>query len=252
MRCDPSGFLLGVAYSLICLELLAQAFSSPLSLVPILLFGPSSPMAAVPDNAVRRRGAVRDEEIRNVRQRVDDVEQALDQHTVQLRSHEQRLQFVESACRLVLRGFECVPEFLTSRERDYRLAKASFITTFVTELRNCTTAEATTLIDEAEGLLCEHDGEVMVGLFPTGGTLNGKADGVLRLQHGFAGLRVGHLLAAAGRWCHETHTLFRDRVRRNKGEKGKGKDKGKGKGKGKPMLKGKGRGAQAKAAAAPL
>ena len=128
--------------SLICLELLAQAFSFPLSLVSILLFGPSSPMAAVPDNAVRRRGAVRDEEIRNVRQRVDDVEQALDQHTVQLRSHEQRLQFVESACRLVLRGFECVPEFLTSRERDYRLAKASFITTFVTELRNCTTAES--------------------------------------------------------------------------------------------------------------
>ena len=88
----------------------------------------------------------------------------------------------------------------------------------------------------------------MVGILPTGGHHGTNPDGVLRLQATWAGGRVSYLLATAGKYLPESHQVFSDRVRRNKGEKGGGKGKGKeGKGNG----KGKFKPPQAKRAAAP-
>ena len=62
--------------------------------------------------------------------------------------------------------------------------------------------------------------------------MDDKPDGLMRLQPGFAGQRLSHVLVQASRYLADTHQLFQDRVRRPFGEKGADKGKGKGKGQG--------------------
>ena len=205
----------------------------------------------------RRRGRGEDgEQHRAVRARVDDAETRLDSlDLAALQRHETRIQFVEAPFRLVLRGFQCVPEFLRLlRSNDLRAAKTAFIPSFVDELKEQSGPEVAHLIEECENLLVDRQGWVLLGVFPTGGHFNDVPDGLLRLQPGYAGSRLSHLLAQASRYLADTHQVFQDRVRRPQ-PGGKGGDKGKGKGKqvgGKGKAgKGKAKGPQPKMAAAP-
>ena len=62
-----------------------------------------------------RRAAARaqhEEEGRRTQQRLDDVEVRLDGMQSRLEQHDLRLCFLESHIKVVLRGFDAVPEFL--------------------------------------------------------------------------------------------------------------------------------------------
>ena len=87
------------------------------------------------------------------------------------RAHDQRLLYLEAYTKVVLRGFTCVSEFLRAKDQHFKLAKQAFVASFVAELRSQCLAEATHVVDEAETLLCENQGIVVVGVFPTGGQL---------------------------------------------------------------------------------
>ena len=82
-------------------------------------------------------------------------------------------------------------------------------------------------MDEAETLLCENQGIVVVGVFPTGGHLGTVPDAVPWLQASHAGGRISYWLATAGKYLPESHQCFSDRAKRDQREKGMGKGKGK-------------------------
>ena len=185
---------------------------------------------------------------RRVRQRLDDVEQRIEEAEAMNRNHDQRTSFQESPQRLVLRGFACVGEFFRTRGEDFPLAKRAFIGAFFQELKEHCGPEVTHQIEEAEGLLADRNGWGVVGVYPTGGSLDESPDGLLRLQPGFVGNRSGYLLCSSALYLQRPRQLFQDRVRRIDA---KGKGKGKGKKGGKGNGKGKDKGPQPKRAAAP-
>ena len=197
------------------------------------------------DNGVAqaKRAARRAEtadQLRNVRMRLDDVETRLGATAARVEHHELRLGYLEASLKIVLRDLNCVQEFLRNKDTDYKLAKGAFIAAFFAELKDTCTAEANWAINEAETLAVEHDGLVLVGIFPTGGHWEGTADAVLRLQSSWVGGRISYLLTAAAPYLGETRQLFTDQVRKPKGKgKGEGQPKGKGKNKGKGGKKGK-------------
>ena len=189
----------------------------------------------------RRRARAAADGERSVRQRLDEMETRMDTTEALCRAQDARVLYLEAYTKVVLRGFSLVGDFLKDKERDFKLAKQAFIAAFIHEFRDKAFAEATHVLEEAETL-------VVVGIFPTGGHHGTNPDGVLRLQATWAGGRISYLLATAGKYLPESHQVFSDRVRRNKGEKGGGKGKGKdGKGNG----KGKFKPPQAKRAASP-
>ena len=194
----------------------------------------------------RRRADIRadrDNEVRNVRQRLDETETRLDGVDSRLRGHETRLKCLEAPYRIVLRGFTAVREFMAIFDGgDFKGAKTAFIPSFVQELRDKTGPEVAQLIEELDTLLCERQGWVLLGVFPTGGMMGEFPDGLMRLQPGGVGNRVSTLCSQVSMYLAESHQLFQDRVRRDKGE-GKGKAKGKGAGKkgGKGKAKGLGK-----------
>ena len=196
----------------------------------------------------RRRHRPQVEGERSVRQRLDDLETRMDTQESKLRGQDQRMLYLEAFTKVVLRGFACVSEFLRAKDQDFKLAKQAFVASFIAELRNQCFAEATHVVDEAETLLCENNGVVVVGVFPTGGHLGPVPDAVLRLQASHAGGRISYLLATAGKYLPESHQCFSDRVKRDQREKGLGKGKGKEK---KGGGKGKFKAPQPKRAAGP-
>ena len=116
-----------------------------------------------------RRAAARaqnEEEGRRVRQRLDDVEVRMDGMQSRIDQHEMRLGYLEAHIKVVLRGFDAVPEFFRSRDGDFRLAKSAFIAAFMAELKENNGAEANASLAEAETLICDDNGLVVVGSFP--------------------------------------------------------------------------------------
>ena len=111
-----------------------------------------------------------------------DMETRMDATEALYRSQDTRLLYLEAYTKVVLRGFSSVGDFLKDKERDFKLAKQVFIAAFVHEFRDKAFAEATHVLEEAETLLCENNGVVVVGVFPTGGHHGTHPDGVLRLQ----------------------------------------------------------------------
>ena len=86
-----------------------------------------------------------------------------------------------------------------------------------------------------------------MGIFPTGGRSDETLDGLLRLQEGSRGHRIGYLLSSIGRLLPQPRILLQDRVRQLKG-KGKGDalgGEGRKGGKGKPKGRGKDKGKDA-------
>ena len=203
--------------------------------------------------AARDGGVVGDEAdpTRRVRARVDDAETRLDSLEAILQHHETRLPYTEAPLRVVLRGFSCISEFFwVLRSNDLRAVKASFFPTCIDELKEKSEPEVAHLIEEAENLLIDGRGWVLIGVLPTGGQFNDVPDGLMRLQPVYAAARMSHVLVQASRYLADTHQLFQDRAQRpQRGEKGGGKGKGLG-GRGKGE-KDKVKGTQPKMAAAP-
>ena len=197
----------------------------------------------------------RDEQIRNVRARLDDHDQQIEHLDILSRQHDLRLQYLESSYKIILRGWDCTGVFLREKDANFKAAKGEFVHTFLTELRDNSSAIVEGQITEAENLLAEEEGAVLIGLFPTGGWAGDKADVQLRLQQTYNGLRLGALFRIIGQSVTLPRVLHQDRprlrgVNKGKGKGGGGKAKGKGKNKG-----GKGRGGEPpapKAAGIPL
>ena len=99
--------------------------------------------------------AQHEEDGRRTRQRLHDFEVRLDEFDSRLQQHDLRLNFVEAHIKVVLRGFDAVPEFFRAKDNDFRLAKAAFIAAFVAEMKENTGAEANASLAEAEGLICD-------------------------------------------------------------------------------------------------
>ena len=82
---------------------------------------------------------------------------------------------------MVLRGFSCNSEFFrVPRSNDLKAAKTSFIPTFIDELKDKSGPEVTHFIEEAENLLIDGQGRILIGVFPTGGQFNDMPDGLMR------------------------------------------------------------------------
>ena len=196
-------------------------------------------MAEQQNNQNRRRAAVRqerDEEVRAVRQRLDTGEERVDDLEFRYRQHEVRIQYIEAPLRWVLRNFRCVKLFWETQQNNFAVAKSGFLAGFVQELREHTGRVCEATIEEIETLLAFRHGRLMIGLFRTGGMTDDIPDSLLRLQQGWAGLRLGHLLEVVAGDLTPPLILHTDRVRV---EKGKGKGKG-------PAGVGGGKGAQGK------
>ena len=69
---------------------------------------------------------------------------------------------------------------------------------------------ANAALAEAEGLICNDNGLVVVGIFPIGGQLGQCPDAILCLQPTWTGAR---LLTTAAKFLVETRQVFTDRVR---------------------------------------
>ena len=137
-------------------------------------------LTMAPKRGERRAAERADREAadRRVRQRLDDVEQRIEEAEAMHRNHDQRISFQESPQRLVLRGFACVGEFFRARGEDFALAKRAFIGAFFQELKEHCGPEVTHHIEEAEGLLADRNGWGVVGVYPTGGSLDESPDGL--------------------------------------------------------------------------
>ena len=119
-------------------------------------------------------------------------------------------------------------------DTDYKLAKGAFIAASFAELKEACIAEAHCAINEAETLAVEHEGLVVVGIFPTGGNWVGTADAVLRLQSSWVGGRISYLLTSAapflGQRDNFSQIVFANPRGRARGWPGQGHSKNKGKG----------------------
>ena len=106
---------------------------------------------------------------------MDEAETRLDTVESTLGRHETRLQYVEAPLRVVLRGFDAVQEFLrVLRANDMKSAKIAFIPSLCDELREKCGPEVHHLIEEAEKLLVDRQGWVVIGVYPTGGDVGHK------------------------------------------------------------------------------
>ena len=92
---------------------------------------------------------------RSVRQRLDEIETRMDSAETLCRGQGTRLLYLEAYTKVVLRGSAAVSDFLKDKDRDVKLAKQAFIASFIAELKEKAFPEATHVIEEAEGLLCE-------------------------------------------------------------------------------------------------
>ena len=207
-----------------------------LSLVPI-----TSSMAEAPQRREatgERRAAARaqiEEDGRRTRQRLDDLETRLDSFDSRLELHEMRLNFLESHIKVVLRGFDAIPELFRAKDSDFCLAKASFIAAFVAVMKENTGAEANAALAEAKDSFVTTMACLWLGIFPTGGQLGQCPDAIPRRQPTWACARqptwacarLSYLLTTAAKFLVETRQVFTDRARKPK-RKGKGKGAGKG------------------------
>ena len=202
--------LRGVGPLLVPLSVCSFLGSDNLVDLPLLLHCfvsvPMAPKVRGERRAAERAG--REAAERRVRQRLDEVELRIDEAEAMHRNHDQRISFQESPQRLVLRGFACVGEFFRARGGDFPLAKRAFIGSFFHELKEHCGAEVMRHLEEAEGLLADRNGWGVVGVYPTGGSLDDAPDGLLRLQPGYVGNRAGYLLCALAIYLQGPRQLF--------------------------------------------
>ena len=101
-------------------------------------------MVEAPQRLGERRTAAKaaqENQFHRVRQHLDDLETRLDMVDSRLALHDTRLNILESHIKIIIRGFEAVPEFLRAKDRDFRMAKSAFIAAFMAELQENAGAE---------------------------------------------------------------------------------------------------------------
>ena len=113
----------------------------------------------------------------------------LNTHESQCRAQNTRVLYLEAYTKVVLRGFASVADFFKDKDRDFKFAKQAFIASFVSGIKDKAFPEATNVVQEAETLLCENNGVVVVGVFPTGSQLGTGPGEVCGFK--LPGLRVG-------------------------------------------------------------
>ena len=203
--------------------------------------------ANVEQGRQRRRARAAADGERSVRQRLDEMVTRMDTAEALCRSQDTRILYLEAYTKVVLPGFSSVGDFLKDKERDFSWpSKRSLLLLFTSSVTK-RSLKPPMFLKRLRPSSVRTMGWWWLASSPRGhhGT---NPDGVLRIQATWAGGRISYLLATAGKYLPESHQVFSDRVRRNKGEKGGGKGKGKeGKGNG----KGKFKPPQAKRAAAP-
>ena len=220
-------------------QALRPAYCLPSVPHPLLFVLMADAAQAAPRHQRRKEArAQTDEDVRRVRQRMDDADVRLDTLEGRLRGHDLRLQYLEAPLKLVLKKFKAPVEFWAAKDSGFQAAKSAFSAAFIQELRDAGGVTVQHLLEEAEPIIAELDSHVVIGIFRTGGATQDKdgnliPDAVLRLQPGDQGLRLGYLLSSIGRHLGEDRVVHTDRPRKHQGEKGKGKGKGKAQGKGK-------------------
>ena len=122
---------------------------------------------------------------RRVRARLETHDDQIEGLGITARQHDLRLQYLESPFKWVTRGFTCTQSFLSTKDENFKAAKATFLTDFLAELRNSTPGMVEAHVAELEGLLLEEEGAVLIGVFPTGGWLDDLPDCSVRFQQGF-------------------------------------------------------------------
>ena len=71
-----------------------------------------------------------DEDVRRVRQRMDDTDVRLDNLEGRLRGHDLRLQYLEAPLKLVLKKFKAPVEFWAAKDNGFQAAKSAFSAAF--------------------------------------------------------------------------------------------------------------------------
>ena len=220
-------------------QALRPAYCLLSALLPRLFIIMADAAPAAPRHQRRKEArAQTDEDVRRVRQRMDDADVRLDTLEGRLRGHDLRLQYLEAPLKLVLKKFKAPVEFWAAKDNGFQAAKSAFSAAFIQELRDAGGVTVQHLLEEAEPILAELDSHVIIGIFRTGGSTQDRdgtiiPDAVLRLHPGDQGFRLGYLLSSIGRHLGEDRVVHTDRPRKHQGEKGKGKGKGKVQGKGK-------------------
>ena len=193
---------------------------------------------AVPRQQRRKEArAQADEDVRRVRQRMDEADVRLDTLEGRLRGHDLRLQYLEVPLN-VLKKFKArlssgLPRILGSRRpnppfrlhffKSFVMLVVLLFSIFWKRLSRSWLNKIRMRSSEFSALggsTQDRDGTIV-------------PDAVLRLHPGDQGFRLGYLLSSIGRHLGEDRVVHTDRPRKHQGEKGKGKGKGKAQGKGK-------------------
>ena len=91
---------------------------------------------AVPRQQRRKEArAQANDDVRRVRQRMDDTEVRLENLEGRLRGHDLRLQYLEAPLKLVLKKFKAPIEFWAAKDTGFQAAKSAFSAALLQELR---------------------------------------------------------------------------------------------------------------------
>ena len=122
------------------------------------------------------------DDTRRVRQRLDDLEARLETLEGRSRGHDLRLQYLEAPLKLVLKKFNLTrhqwnsgqPRILDSKQRSLLFRQF-----FLQELRESGGATIQHLLDEAEPIIAELDSHVIIDVFRTGGSSQGRDGSII-------------------------------------------------------------------------
>ena len=171
---------------------------------------------AVPRQQRRKEArAQATDDVRRVRQRMDDTDVRLENLEGRLRGHDLRLQYLEVALKLVLKKLKAPVEFWAAKDNGLQAAKSAFSAAFLQELREAGGATVQHLLEEAEPIMAELDSHVIIGIFRTGGSSQDRDGGIipdalLRLHPGDQGYRLGYLLSSIGRHLGDDRVVHTD------------------------------------------
>ena len=118
-------------------QALQPAYCLPSVPPPLFLVLMADAAQAAPRHQRRKEArAQTDEDVRRVRQRMDEADGRLDTLEGRLRGHDLRLQYLEAPLKLVLKKFKAPVEFWAAKDSGFQAAKSAFSAAFIQELRD--------------------------------------------------------------------------------------------------------------------
>ena len=107
----------------------------PVLLRALLAMAKAAP--AGPRQQSRKEARARtNDDVRRVRQRMDETETRLENLEGRLRGHDLRLQYLEAPLKLLLKKFKAPVEFWAAKDAGFQAAKSAFSAAFLEELRD--------------------------------------------------------------------------------------------------------------------